>query len=143
MFRAHVRRAFRSRRARARSVLIIRACISRSCGYLVSPSVEFAWGSALRRSSRGMPEVNSRNGAMPPVELTLGSPLASCTRDEITLSHNAATLEYASAFADMRAPLCPAAGRRGPRGTLRPGVASRDNSVNCRSAPGTGWPAIC
>lgn len=22
-------------------------------------------------------------------------------------------------------------------------VASRDNSVNCRSTPGTGWPAIC
>lgn len=91
---------------------------------------------ALRRSPRGMPEVNSRNGDAP-ADTCLLSPRAS----------HGMKLLLALAYAVGYACLCRHASERASEHHYSAGglgrVASRDNSVNCRSTPGTGWPAIC
>jgi len=102
--------------------------VSRSC------EIREARSGALRRSPRGIPEVNSRNGDAP-ADTCLLSPRASHGMKLLLALAYATTIGYA--FADMRA-----SERHYSAGGLDR-VASRDNSVNCRSTPGTGWSAIC
>lgn len=96
---------------------------------------KFAKRGALRRSPGGMPEVNSRNGDAPADTclLSLRTGWNYCSP-----SHMRPRMGYAC--------LCRHASERASERHYSAGglgrVASRDNSVNCRSTPGTGWPAI-